>query len=288
MSKKRLYSQTGLLIEDMPSQRSFVSDATALTSVPMRRRRQMVSSYQRRRRYAKSKIPLAIKTRGTPSGYYEIPVRVLTRIYVNTSTGLWNTIQSTGGSSGLTGYNGISLNSTLDIMATYLGNGTFSANIFNSVPGFAGLQGVFDECKIVEEIYDIWVANQAPEAAGSTANIGAPDLFLVEDYNDGTPPASIDEIMQYSKMHRICFDNGRYRIRYTPKVRADVGASADDLGTSTTLSATQTAGYMSTSKPGCVHFGLKGWLAVPNASTSAYVYELNILRTQIRRYKINK
>lgn len=135
MSRKRVYTDTGLLIEDMPSQRSFSSNANTYSSVPMRRRRQMVSSQYRRRRYAKSKIPLAIKTRGTPSGYYEIPVRTLTRIYVNTSSGMWQTNQTTGGSVGLTGYQGISFSSTLDAFATYLGAGSISASIFNSTPG---------------------------------------------------------------------------------------------------------------------------------------------------------
>lgn len=288
MSRKRVYSDTGLLIEDMPSQRSFQSNASTYSTVPMRRRRQMVSSQYRRRRYAKSKVPRAIKTRGTPSGYYEIPVRTLTRIYVNTSTGMWNTNQSTGASIGLTGYQGVSFSATLDSFACYLGAGGISASIFNATPGFSGLQGVFDECKIVEEIYDFWVANQTPESVASANIIGAPDLFLVEDYNDGTPPTSIDEVMQYSKMTRVCFDNGRYRCRYNPKVRVDMGASAEDAGTTTTLSGTQPSTYLQTSKPGVVHFGLKGWLAIPTAAVNSHVYELNILRTQIRRYKINK
>lgn len=285
---KRTYSGAGFDFEDMPSQRSFNSSQSSnvYATVPMRRRRQMVSSY--RRRYKKSKVPRAIKTRGTPLGYYEIPVRTLTRIYVNTSTGMWNTNQTTGGGIGTTGYQGISFSSTLDSFAAYLGNGGFSASVFNTVPGFAGLQGVFDECKIVSESYDFWVSNQTPEAQNNANIIGAPDLFLVEDYNDGTPPASIDEVMQYSKMLRVCFDNGRYKVTYRPKVRVDMGATADEAAGTTTLSGVESSGYLQCNKPGVVHFGLKGWLAIPTSSIQSYVYELNILRTQIRRYKINK
>ena len=94
--------------------------------------------------------------------------------------------------------------------------------------------------------------------------------------------------MQYSKMHRVPFDNGTYKIINNPKVRVDLGSSADETGTTTTLAGVQAAGYQQLSKPGTTHFGLKGWLAIPSGSSSVYIYQLNIMRTQIRRYKINK
>ena len=77
-------------------------------------------------------------------------------------------------------------------------------------------------------------------------------------------------------------------ISYAPKIRSELGATAEDAGTLTTLSGTQSSTYLQTTKPGVVHFGLKGWLAIPSAAATAHVYQLNILRTQIRRYKINK
>lgn len=287
MSKRSFWSQETTLEDysqsqlEMPPKRSRTSNAIT----PYRK--SMVASQFRKKRY-KSKIPRAIQTRGTPDGYYEIPVRTLTRIYINTSTGFWDTNQTTGNSIGATGYQGIAFCSTLDNFVCFLGSGSVSASIFNSVPGFAGMQGVFDECKIVNEMYDIWVANQTPTATSTAAIIGAPDLFLIEDYNDATPPSTIDQVMQYSKMHRVPFDNGTYKIQYSPRIRVDLGAAADELGSTTTLAGVQAAGYQQLSKPGTTHFGLKGWIAIPSGSTNSHIYQLNIMRTQIRRYKINK
>ena len=288
MSKRSFWSQETTLEDysqsqdiEMPPKRARTSNAIT----PYRK--SMVASQFRKRRY-KSKIPRAIQTRGTPDGYYEIPVRTLTRIYVNTSSGFWDTNQSTGNSIGATGYQGIAFCSTLDNFVCFIGSGGVSASIFNSVPGFAGMQGVFDECKIVNEMYDIWVANQTPTATSTAAIIGAPDMFLIEDYNDATPPSTIDQVMQYSKMHRVPFDNRVYKIQYNPKVRVDLGSAADEIGSTTTLAGVQAAGYQQLSKPGTTHFGLKGWIAIPSGSTNSHIYQLNIMRTQIRRYKINK
>ena len=287
MSKRSFWSQETTLEDysqsqdiEMPPKRARTSNAIT----PYRK--SMVASQFRKKRY-KSKIPRAIQTRGTPDGYYEIPVRTLTRVYINTSTGMWNTDQNTANSVGVTGYQGCSFCSTLDNFMMNLGNGVISAYIYNSVPGFSQMQGVFDECKIVNEMYDIWVANQTPTATTTAAIIGAPDLFLVEDFNDATPPGSVSDVMQYSKMHRVPFDNGTYKIQYNPKVRVDLGASDNEAGSTTTLAGVQAAGYQQTSKPGTIHFGLKGWIAIPSGSTNTHIYQLNILRTQIRRYKIN-
>lgn len=291
MSKRNLWNSQDSDYDPVDSseiEMSYVAKRPRNALVPYSNNKKMYASQYRKRRFYKSKVPRAIKTRGTPDGYYEIPVRTLTRIYINTSTGFWDTNQTTGNSIGVTGYQGISFCSTLDNFVCFLGSGSVSASIYNSVPGFSGMQGVFDECKIVNEMYEIWVANQTPTSTSTAAIIGAPDLFLIEDYNDATPPSTIDQVMQYSKMHRIVFDNGVYRIKYNPRIRVDLGSSADESGTATTLAGVSQAGYQQLAKPGTTHFGLKGWLAIPSGSSSSYIYQLNIMRTQIRRYKINK
>lgn len=270
--------------QDM-SQRSYGSQFSAL-SVP--RNRRMAVSYNRRRRYSKRKVPRAIRTRGTPDGYYEIPVKVLTRLYVNTSSGIWDTNQTTGASVGVTGYQGISFWSSLDAMTTSLGNGSISAQVIQTPPGFAELQAVFDEGKICKVMYDCWVTAQVPNADSTAGNYGAPDLFLCYDPNNADPPSSLDQVLQYSDVKRICFDsNQRTRITYVPKIRTDGGSAQVETGSATTLSISQGATYMQMTKPAVAHFGLRGWLAIPTAANSR-VYQINILKTEIRRYKVNK
>lgn len=257
-------------------------------SLSSRSNRSMVSSAYKRRRYTKSKIPRAIQTRGTPDGYYEIPVKALTRIYVNTSTGGWNTNQTTGASIGLTGYQGIGFYSSLDTMSTVLGNGAISATISQAVPGFTELQAVFDEGKICKVMYDVWVTAQVPAATAVAGNFGAPDLFLAVDPNNADPPGGLEAVLQYSNVKRICFDsNQRTRFSFYPKIRTDGGSAETESGTSTTLSLSQSPSYNQMNKPGVVHFGLRGWFAIPTAA-NGYVYQVNILRTEIRRYKVNK
>lgn len=285
MSKRSFWSQETTLEDFTQTQDEPMPKRSKSALTPYKK--MFTSQYKKKKGY-KPKVPRAIATRGTPDGYYEIPVRTLTRVYINTSTGMWNTDQNTANSVGTIGYQGCSFCSTLDNFMMNLGNGAISAYIYNAVPGYSQMQGVFDECKIVSEMYDIWVANQTPEAINSAAYIGAPDLFLVEDFNDATPPGSLSDVMQYSKMHRIPFDNGRYTIKYTPRVRVSLGSADAEAGTTTTLSGVETAGYQQLNKPGVVHFGLKGYIAIPTSSGSTLVYQLNIMRTQIRRYKINK
>lgn len=283
---KRTYADSqGLLFtqDTMPSYGS-----SQRSAVPMRYNRSMAVAPYRKRRYAKRKVPRAIQTRGTPDGYYEIPVKVLTRIYVNTSSGLWETNQSTGASVGVSGYQGVSFWSSLDAFNCSLGNGAISTQIIQTPPGFAQLQAVFDEGKICKVMFDCWVTAQVPNADSTAGNYGAPDLFLCYDPNNADPPASLDEVLQYSRVERICFDsNQRHRFSYVPKIRTDGGTAQIETGTATTLSISQNATYMQMNKPAVAHFGMRGWLAIPTAATSR-VYQINILRTEIRRYKVNK
>lgn len=201
---------------------------------------------------------------------------------------MWDTNQTTGALLGVTGYQGCAFWSSLDLMTMSIGNGGVSAQIQNSPPGFAELQAVFDEGKICKVTFDMWVTAQVPDSGGTAGNYGAPDLFLAIDPNNADPPASLDEVLQYSKVKRVCFDsNQRTSLTYYPKIRMDGGTSSADVGSTTTLSLSQNSQYMQMSKPAVAHFGLRGWLAIPTAANSR-LYQINILRTEVRRYKVNK
>ena len=129
------------------------SQSQAVVSVPMRYSRRMVGPSYRRKR-SKRRVPRAIATRGTPDGYYEIPVRVFWKLYVNTSTGAYVTDPVTGVQSGATGYQGIVVSYDYSSVTVDLGNGAFSAvNIIN-IPGVSELQSVFDLCKMYRVDYE--------------------------------------------------------------------------------------------------------------------------------------
>lgn len=245
-------------------------------------------AYKKRRvMRAVSRVPRAIATRGTPQGYYEIPVSVFRKVYWNMSTGLWETAQSTGTPGGVTGYNGFSFYTALDGSYMALGNGSFSAQNNINVPGFTEMQAVFDQCKVVRIDYEFWFSNQSHEVG--TAAHDNPELFIVKDFDSADPPGSLAEVLQYQKVARVLgnANNGVYKVSIYPKVRTSVGASADEAGTSTTLAGVESSGYQDCQKPGCFHFGLRGWFNT-NSSQGATLGYLHVMERQIRRYKITK
>lgn len=249
----------------------------------------MVARRRMRRMRRRSNVPRAIATRGTPNGYYEIPVQTLVKIYTNTSTGMYVTNQDTGAFSGLTGYRGIGIASSLDSLYINLGEGTTPVGMTIAWPGFAELQNVFDECKIVDMSFDFWVANQVSVAQAGNAVIAAPDLFLAYDPTDAQPPANQNVVMQYSKLKRVCFDTSqRTSWKIYPKMRYDVATGIDGTATTTTLAGSQNSTYLRMDSPAAAHYGIRGWLNIPTAASTAPVYELNILVRQVRRYKVNK
>ena len=63
-----------------------------------------------------SRIPRAISTRGTPDGYYEIPVRTLLKVYGNNGSGFFNTNQGPSSSPSGIGYQGFGLWTSLDLV----------------------------------------------------------------------------------------------------------------------------------------------------------------------------
>lgn len=232
-----------------------------------------------------SRIPRAIATRGTPRGYYEIPVNVFRKIYWNMSTGLWETNQGTGANVGVTGYQGFSFASTLDTSINFVGGSGANNNV--SVPGFTEMQAVFDQCKIVRIDYEFWFANQAHQV-GSTVT-ESPELLMVTDYDNVDVPTTIGDIMQYSKIHRVVgnANNGKYKFSLYPKVRTSVGSDGAEAGTSTTLAGSENAGYQDAQKPGAYHMGVRGWFNISTAAQQSIGY-LHMLERQIRRYKITK
>lgn len=251
-------------------------------------KRQRRGSKNERRKYGKPAMPMAIRNRGTPSGYYEIPVRQLIKMYANTSTGLWNTAQNTGAQIGTTGYRGFGMCFELDQTYLNLGEGSVGATIYSLVPGFAELQSVFDLCKISDIAIECWWTNQESDLSAGTA-YGGFDMYVTEDPNDAGPPANLGTVMQYTNVTRMQGDTSKvYRKKIKPHVRVSMGGFADlDSSTSTTLGGVVPSTYVQTVKPAVTHMGFKGWVDIPT-SASGRAQTLNILVTQTRRYKMSR
>lgn len=263
--------------EDMPS-RSQRRRSASYAYNPVRSRQMVVRQ---------SRVPKAIRTRGTPRGYYEIPVTVYRRLYFNMSTGLWQTDPYTGVQSGAIGYNGFALNTAMDTSNMPLGNGSITTNVAVAVPGFSSLQGVFEEGKIARIDYEFWIAGQAADQGTVLAQ--APNIWVVQDFNNSDPPASLAEVLQYSTVKCVKGDiNHPLKITVYPKVRDSVGSAQDELGTTTTIAQVEAGGYYQLSKPGAIHFGLRGWFETNAALATAQLGYLCIKETQIRRYKVTK
>lgn len=234
----------------------------------------------------KTRVPRAIRTRGTPDGYYEIPVTVYRRIYFNLSTGLWETNPYTAVTAGSTGYNGFGLGTQLDTSQMLLGNGSTSAAISVTVPGFAQLAAVFDECKISRIDYEFWVAGQAAELGGGLYQ--APTIWVAVDGNGIDPPSTLDTLLQYSSLKCIKGDiNNSTKITVYPKIREDAASDGGESSTAVTSSVMRSSTYMSTVKPAALHFGLRGWFETTNPASTTVGY-LCIKETQYRRYKVAK
>lgn len=284
MSLKRTYSQYAEVTQDPNNPVLYLADVDMPSRSQSRRN---VSKMSKRMVVRQPRIPRPIRTRGTPAGYYEIPVTVYRKLYFNMSTGLWQTDPYTGVTSGSTGYNGFGLGTQLDTSNMLLGNGATSALVNVSVPGFAQLQAVFDECKIARIEYEFWVNGQAKENGTSLAF--APNVWIVRDDNNIDPPSGLSEILQYAKPIAVKGDITRpTRLTVYPRVRDSVGSSETEVGTSSTIAGDRAAGYYQSAKPTVQHFGLRGWFETQSTLADAYLGYLCIKETQIRRYKITK
>jgi len=259
---------------------------TVTDDMPAPKRQRTNKHYAKKRASAIVRVPRAISTRGTPDGYYEIPMRQLFRIYGNTSTGLWNTNQTTGAPIGATGYQGLGIYAALDNTYINLGNGAVSAVITQSVPDFASAQNLFDLCKIVDMKVEIWYTNHSRDLSSTGTVYGAPELFLAEDLNDAFPPSSINTVLDKKKVLRCsAMQDKKFTMMTKPYLTTDA-SSNDGSGVSTATAVAQPSTYVRCAVPSVSHFGIKGWSALPTAADS-YLYEVNILITQTRRYKMN-
>lgn len=230
------------------------------------------------------KVPKAIQTRGTPRGYYEIPHRELFRIYGNSSTGLWNTNQSSGDAIGVTGYQGMAYLAQLDTSNLYLGNGSIAATVTRSVADFSSAQNLFDLCKISDIEVEFWITNPAREQNSTALAAGAIEIFVAPDYNDAVPPNSLATVLDRAQCLRVTPDGRRYKMSFKPYMILDAGSNAGDVSGST-VSMAQPSTYCRTERPAVSHFGFKVY--VPTLSSyDNRLYFVNMLITQKRRYKM--
>ena len=242
-------------------------------------------------RGSSARIPRAIQTRGTPAGYYEIPVRTLIKVVGNNQAGFFNTNQTTSSPSGI-GFQGFGLFSSLDNVTMLLGEGSTSASIVVTVPGFNSMSNVFDQCKIASMSIDVWfevVPNSIGESTGT--NYGMPDLYVAQDKDDAIPPVNVGEILQYQRVQRMPgMGYKTYKNTCYPYVKDVNGTSGDQEVSTTTISGSSPAGYMNTSKPAAAHLGWKGFMDtdLAGSSSGAKPFVMNVLVTQVRRYKMAK
>jgi len=236
------------------------------------------------KRYRKLSIPRAISTRGTPEGYYEIPVTTLTRVYFNTSTGFWQTDQTTGAQIGLTGYNGFSWTTTLDNSILALGNGSVSTAIVQNVPGWSGPQNTFDLVKVAKVIFEVEFVN-ALHTTG-ISNAGGVYFTCAFDPNDNVPPAFEATVLQYSNIKTLTNGNyGKIKMPFTPYILDVIGSNED----APVSAGAQRAMYVRANNPSISHRGVVGWLSTFLTSTATANTGYMMLKvTQIRRYKINR
>lgn len=240
-----------------------------------------------KRRYGSIvKMPRAIQTRGTPDGYYEIPMRQLFRMYTNSSSGVWNTNQTTNAAIGATGYNGFAYYGQFDNSYINVGNGGISATIAQSVTDATSSGNLFDLCKIAEMEIEVWVTNYAHEASSTVGKYGAIELYVCQDTNDAVPPNALSDVIDRSKVLRVTPDGRRYKMKISPYISTDA-SSNDGAASSTTISVASPATYFRCARPAVSHFGFKGWVVTPSDAT-VQLYSVNILVTQKRRFKMNQ
>lgn len=249
-------------------------------------KRQRRGSKQYRRYGSVVKVPKAIQTRGTPNGYYEIPFRQLFRLYGNTSTGLWNTNQTTGAAVGATGYQGVAYNAQLDNSNLYFGSGGISATITTPVADFASVQNLFDLCKISQIEVEFWITNPAREQNSTALGVGSIEMYVCADYNEAVPPSTLAQVIDRSTVLRVSPDGRKYKMSFKPYQVLDASNNAGEISGST-VSLAQPATYCRTDRPAVSHYGFKIYVpTLPDYDNRLYM--LNILITQKRRYKMNQ
>lgn len=231
-----------------------------------------------------NRIPRAISTRGTENGYYEIPDHCLIRLYGNTSTGLWDTNQTTGAAIGTTGYQGIGFCAGIDFMQANLGVGTTSAIVYKEFTDYNLKCAMFDMVKICSLELEFWVTNE-PSTLSSGNVYSAPELWIAKDLTDATPPANGEEMFPYSDFTRVVLDPTRtFKCSVKPYIKSEASTANTDTGTSYTPGISQPATYINTSVLPVKHFGFKGWIYCPTTMASQ-TYSINIKVRRVCRWK---
>lgn len=227
-----------------------------------------------------SRVPRAIKTRGTPDGYYEIPVNMLVRLYYNTTSGIWPTNQVNNQPTGLTGYEGFAMRYDSNSLYLHFGNGgAINTTSTIALPNAINLGAVFDEFKQVRVAQEYWMANQTVSANSTVAH--NPEFWVVEDQNDAFPPTAAS-IQEYAKSTRILTDRPT-RCIHTQKLVLD--AAADAGSGATTNAGPMTNTYIKTNASASL-LGTKVYFWIPtNSAGTSYVGYLNIKLTIVRRFK---
>lgn len=237
-------------------------------------------------RGSSARIPRAIATRGTPDGYYEIPVRSLLKIYYSSTSGFIPCNQTTGAPQQV-GYNGIGIYTQLDNLTCWFGNGGYSAQTDVTIPGYSEIQRVFDQVKIASMTIDVWFENNL-RTNEDTNKYGMSDVYITQDKDSVTPPGSLDEILQYSKVQRMPGWGGKtYKNKCYPYVREVFASNGDEFSTLTTVGGSAPSGYINTSKPAVAHLGWKAFMD-KNSASDNFNGIINICVTQVRRYKNTK
>jgi len=300
MSRVRTYSNLSDISDEVqfypdPDERPakmprYGSSQSTYGSVPMRYSRRVASQPSRRRRSYKSRVPRAISTRGTPRGYYEIPVKVFWKLYVNTSSGACVTDPATGVQSGAIGYLGMAVSHDYSSVTVDLGNNAFTTNFSVNIPGVGELQSVFDLCKMYKVDYEFWWTNGLNQAPTASNVAGAPELWVANDYNGGNPPGTNAALLQYSDMMRCPSDpTKRYYKTCYPRQRVVLGTSADPAATTSVVAGSQASTYFETDKPSVRHTGLLGYLQLPqNIPGPVQQYYINCMMTIHRRFKVTR
>lgn len=253
-------------------------------SQPQRRyKRARTGSFNNVTRRNSVGVPRPIRNRGTATGYYEMPDHTLIRLYGNTTTGLWNTDQTTGSGIGTIGYQGIGISCALDQMQVALGNGAITSSIFKDFTDYNAKCSIFDLAKIVEFEIEIWPTIQT--AALNSSLFSAPELWLATDRTDAVPPVSAEELFPCSDIKRVVLDPSKvFKMKVKPYIKYEVSNSTTDTSTSYLPGVAAPATYLNTSALTVKHLGVKGWLVIPTNQTSS-TFSLNIKVRRVVRWK---
>lgn len=231
-----------------------------------------------------NRVPRAIATRGTENGYYEMPDHALIRLYGNTSTGLWDTNQTSGAPTGATGYQGFGFCSDIGLCQVNLGVGSTSATVFKDFTDYNLKCAMFDMVKIHSIEVEFWVTNE-PSTLSSSNVYSAPELWIAKDLTDATPPASGEDMFPYSDCTRVVLDPTKtFKMSFKPYIKTEASTTATDTGTSYTPGISQPSTYLNTSVLPIKHFGFKGWVFCPTTMASQ-TYSINMKVRRICRWK---